>query len=209
MSNLMQVTLTVPSSQLSSQVMQSACQISVSYSITPYVPPWDHTKCNITEGWVKFGDLNSVKSKLKGHEMHNEGLYAVTWKNDGQSPFHAGALYIGQTQQTVYKRLNEFEDSFRGKKNNHNQRISANRAEWEKENNKILGHEDLTVWYRLHTTDGPYPRLLPEQSKILECMAFNAHTIMQQCYPKWNIQSLLDEKNMNLVLGQLTKAGWV
>lgn len=209
MTEVMEIRIRVPADDVDASYVRTACKKSLHYDILPYVPQWDHTRCDITKGWVRAGTLADIKNKMPDHEIHNEGLYAVSWNRGGISPFHDGAVYIGQSQQTCYVRLNEWEDAFRGISNNHRKRPAIMKSQWEEDNKKTLNHSDLSVWYRLHSTDG-YPKLPRNQSEILESMALNAHYLMQMQHPTCNLQSLKKIINTeNLVLAQLTNAGWV
>ncbi len=209
MSDVMEIRLRVPASDLDAPHIVTACQKSLHFDIVEYLPPWDHTRCDITKGWVNAGTLADIKNKMTGHEIHNEGLYAVSWNRGNISPFHDGAVYIGQSQQTCYVRLNEWENAFRGINNNHRRRPAVMKAQWENENNRSLNHEELSVWYRLHNTDG-YLRLPRAQSEMLESMALNAHYLMQKRHPTCNLQSLKKlTATEPLVLQQLTDAGWI
>lgn len=208
MSSMMEVKILISAADVNAQYITSACQQAISYSIQPYMPPWTPDMTDITQGWVKIKKLSEIDRKMKGHEIHNQGLYAIAWDNEGITPFHAGCVYIGQTERDVHERIMVFEAAFRGVSNNHHGRISKDKTTFEEGNGEIT-KDQLACWYRLHSIDG-YARQSRKNSMTIEKMALHAHYFMnEEKYPMWNKQSLSNEECRDQVRCRLIELGWI
>ena len=169
--------------------------------------PLEIEDCNIMEGWLKLGDLTATRGGYdSSHKASTPGLYVIKIA-DGINHILSPCIYIGQSTDSVFTRLKQWDCSWRGKKTARGSSYLVFKDNLEKKLNRTIRDKDLEIWYRPHSTDNTEDPSIKADSMLRERIAISAHFIINDYHPDMNKRDTPTQQEMDEVLKNLQ--AWV